>query len=224
MNIYSKTTSIFLPLYDFLASIIPYLDFPKCLAKKLSQCHSVLDLGCGRASSIRNLPEHVRFLSIGIDLYRQYIIESKRKGIHGNYVLADVKFIPFKGKCIDAVVGLDLIEHLDKLDGLKLINDMKKIAKTRIIIFTPNGFLQQCEYDGNPFQTHRSGWGIEEFKAMGFEIIGMNGFKSLRGEKAIPRIKPHILGTLLSIFTQLLVWKFPKFSFQLLCIKENKTI
>ena len=212
--------TIFRSLYDFLATMIPYLDYQRSVAGKLSQCRSVLDLGCGRASAIYCLPEHVRFLSVGIDLYRPYITESKEKRIHGNYVIADVRFIPFRDKCFDAAVALDLIEHLEKLDGLRVLNDMKRITKTRIIVFTPNGFLQQREYDDNPLQVHRYGWSVEELKAMGFKVLGMNGFKPLRGEKATARIKPRILGSLLSLFTQLLVWKIPKISFQLLCIKD----
>ena len=39
---------------------------------------------------------------------------------------------------------------------------MEKVARKKVIVFTPNGFVPQRPYDGNPFQEHLSGWSVDE--------------------------------------------------------------
>ena len=55
------------------------------------------------------------------------------------------------------------------------------------MVFTPNGFVRQHEYDCNPLQVHRSGWTVDSFRRRGYEIYGIGGPKALRGERAVPR-------------------------------------
>jgi len=97
---------------------------------------------------------------------------------------------------------------------------MEEIATKKVIIFTPNGFLPQGEYDNNPWQIHHSGWDVEEMQDLGYNIIGINGWKPLRGEYARINYKPLFLWTLLSDITQLFVRNNPKYAFQILCVKE----
>jgi len=77
--------------------------------------------------------------------------ESKKKQIHNEYILADLRKLEFKPKSFDAILCLEVIEHLTKEEGHDLIKKMEKWARKKIIITTPNG------YDCNPFQTHKSG-------------------------------------------------------------------
>jgi hypothetical protein len=62
---------------------------------------------------------------------------------------------------------------------------MENVAKKKIIIFTPNGFLRQDEYDGDKLQIHKSGWTVDEFKKLGYEVKGINGWKPLRKKNRI---------------------------------------
>jgi hypothetical protein len=96
---------------------------------------------------------------------------------------------------------------------------MESIAKKRVLIFTPNGFVAQREYDNNPWQVHKSGWTAEEMKQRGYDVIGINGAKSLRGEFALSKIKPRFLGFIISRITQMFVRNKPEKAFQILCIK-----
>ncbi len=98
---------------------------------------------------------------------------------------------------------------------------MEKIAKKKIIIFTPNGFLPQGKYDDNPWQIHRSGWTSKEMENKGYKVIGINGWKPLRGEYANLLFKPKVLWRIISDFTQLIVKRHPKNAFQILCVKEK---
>ena len=73
---------------------------------------------------------------------------------------------------LDTVVMLDVIEHMEKDEGLEVIRLCKEKAK-QVIIFTPLGFCKQSYEDGEKdawgmngmkWQTHRSGWKPSEFQ------------------------------------------------------------
>jgi len=99
---------------------------------------------------------------------------------------------------------------------------MEKIAKKKIILFTPNGFLYQGKYDNNDYQIHKSGWSLNEMKKMGYKVFGMSGYKGFRSEHAKIKYKPNFLWKIISDFSQIFVKNNPKYSFQLLGIKEKK--
>lgn len=92
-----------------------------------------------------------------------------------------------KADVLDTVVMLDVIEHMDKHDGEKVIRLCKEKAN-QVIIFTPLGFCKQ-EYsdgekdawgmNGTKWQTHRSGWLPKEFK--GWTIHEDKTFHDVRG-------------------------------------------
>ncbi|HEX7976115.1 MAG TPA: class I SAM-dependent methyltransferase [Anaerolineales bacterium] len=74
---------------------------------------------------------------------------------------------------VDTVIALDMIEHLEKADGLRLLREAERVARRQVAIFTPLGFYpQSCEspdgidrwgMDGAAWQAHRSGWLPEDF-------------------------------------------------------------
>jgi hypothetical protein len=67
----------------------------------------------------------------------------------------------------DLVCALDVIEHLGKDDGRKLIEIAERLCKRRVIFFTPSGELWM-DGEGDPFMTHLSGWTPEEFQGLGY--------------------------------------------------------
>ena len=73
---------------------------------------------------------------------------------------------------VDTVMALDVIEHMEKEEGLRLLHEAKRIARHQVVVFTPLGFFPQShapdELDrwhmhGGRWQSHRSGWEPEEF-------------------------------------------------------------
>ena len=116
--------------------------------------------------------------------------------------------------------GFEFLEHLSKEDGQKLIAIMEKLAKKKVIIFTPNGFLPQKEFDGNTYQAHLSGWEVEEMKAKGYRVLGMSGWKKMKGERAELKWWPKKFWERIGLFTEPILFHFPKHSFEILCVKE----
>jgi hypothetical protein len=74
---------------------------------------------------------------------------------------------------VDTIFLLDVIEHLDKKDGEKLLENAKRVARSQVIVFTPLGFMPQhySEIGGawgnvthNELQNHMSGWSPSDFE------------------------------------------------------------
>jgi SAM-dependent methyltransferase len=191
--------------------------------KALQDCSKILDLGCGDGSPLLALAQ--KPYSVGVDLFAPSIEKAKKLNIHNEYFQSDVMKIDelFPAKSFDAVMALDLIEHLEKEQGLALLKKMESVARKKIIIFTPNGFLTQGIHFDNPLQEHQSGWTVKEMKKLGFKVIGIGGFKPLRGDLAQIKWKPVFLWTIVSYITQLFTRDVPSLAFSLLCIKEIKS-
>jgi len=189
------------------------------LRRELSECTSILDVGCGENSCLKYATKK-RVHTVGLDIFLPYILHSKSQKLHGDYVLADARFLGLKEDSFDCVIALDLIEHLTKKEGHNLLKSLEKIAKKKIIIFTPNGFLPQSSYDSNIYQAHKSEWNVTELRQLGYKIKGINGLYLLRGERAVIRYKPERVFKHISDATQKLTYHLPSLAFQLFCVKD----
>jgi hypothetical protein len=84
---------------------------------------------------------------------------------------------------VDTVFALDVIEHFEKAEGLRFLEEAARVARRQIVVFTPMGFFaQSCDgredrwgMDGGHWQNHRSGWLPEDFGA-GWEFLGCRSF------------------------------------------------
>lgn len=194
----------------------------KNLSNSLSGCSTVLDLGCGDNSPLRKV-NNIKY-SVGFDLFKKSIEKSRKKKIHTEYKRGDLGSIEkhFKKKSFDAVIALDVVEHLEKKDSLTLIKKMEAIAKKRVIILTPNGFYHQDAYDNNPYQIHKSKWSVRDFKKLGFKVYGLRGLKYLRGEYATVKYKPWILWAAITFISEFILYLSPKSSYHIFAIKDLK--
>jgi len=199
----------------------PIPDYLKIIEKEIGDCESLLDVGCGGFSPLKDLNKKLK-RSVGVDGFKPSIDKAIERKTHSENKVINVLELTkhFKDKSFDVIVALDLIEHLTKEEGNKLLEDFEKIAKKKIIIFTPNGFVPQGEYDGNTYQVHKSGWGFKEMQKKGFKVYGLNGLKVLRGEYAKVKFKPEALWERISYGSKLLTKLMPSASYQILAVKS----
>ena len=95
-------------------------------------------------------------------------------------------------KSVDSVFLLDVIEHLDKDVGFKVISEIERVTRRQAVIFTPLGFMPQHVEDGQPdawglaggeMQEHKSGWLPEDFgERWEFHICETYHSKNFRDE------------------------------------------
>lgn len=101
---------------------------------KNSRVRKVLDVGCGTGQLVKFL-EKSGFDAIGCDQ------STKACKISGQ-IKADATSLPFGDGHFDAVLGISLIEHLTKEEGVQFIQETHRVLKKDGLIFlvTPNLF------------------------------------------------------------------------------------
>lgn len=143
----------------------------------------ILDLACGTGAAGRQLnPKKVHQFT-GVDIYKPYLDICKQKGDYQKLIQGDITNIRIKEKSYDAVILLQVIEHLDKRTGLYLLKKAMKIAKKCVIISVPNGFSYQEEYDGSVYHKHISAWDVLDLRKLGFKVYGQ-GIKIIYGSRS----------------------------------------
>jgi len=187
------------------------------LRERMSDCGCLLDVGCGKDSPIEYVAE--RGYSVGLDIFKPYLLKSKRAKIHDDYVLASINYLRFKPKSFQTTALIDVLEHLNKSDGYKILNQIEGLATEKVVVFTPNKFLKQQEYDDNVHQMHLSGWTLLELVNLGFSVCGINGVRFFRKEKAEYRINQSWFSKLADL-SQTIAYRYPMIAFQLLAVKR----
>jgi hypothetical protein len=150
---------------------------PHLLSSELEGCDSVLDLGCGPNSPLRSVPVSY---SVGVEIFKPYILSSQRRGVHDDYLLADLTRLAIRSNSVDAIVMIGVLEHLRKQEGYHLLKEAERIARKKIIVTCPNGFLPQEDHDRNPYQAHKSGWRPADLRNLGYRVHGLSGPRVFR--------------------------------------------
>ena len=181
---------------------------------------SILDIGCGKGEPMMFINGRRKFRVVGIDIFKPYLEETKRQGVYRDIILGDVRHLPLKRKSFDAVMCLEVVEHLEKEDGERLLQAMEEVARKQVILSTPVGRFEHKD-NFNPYQEHRSFWMPVELKRLGYKIRGY-GLPLIGGQKGLLARLPEPLRTirriiwiLASFFSQF----FPESAGWMICTK-----
>lgn len=199
-----------------------------CLAEELADCESVLDLGCGPNSPLQYCPR-VPY-SVGVDAFPPYVEASRRRRIHTEYRLAPIESVAFPPKSFDAVMLIEVLEHLPTALGHTILERAEQWARKKVVVTTPNGFLPQHALDENPYQAHRSGWDLPTLRSRGYTCRGLAGLKYLRTPARHDTMEVDLLGSIrfrpsqlwfaVAAASQLLTHRtFPQYAFELFGVK-----
>lgn len=192
---------------------------------KAHQVRNVLDLGAG------NNPQEAICRQIGvrqllIDLGypesdSEWVIRRKIDITDFSKIRAFIKDFSKSDK-VDCVVSIGNIEHLEKAQGEKLLDEVEDWATKLVIFETPNGFVHQGPEEGNPYQVHLSGWTPSEFRKKGYKVIGTTGLKILKKNSDQGAYRLQIRGMrLLDVFLSraLFIKYFPSQCFNFIAYK-----
>lgn len=93
-------------------------------------------------------------------------------------------------KSVDTIFVCDVIEHLNKDDGLQMLEHAIRVAREQVVVFTPLGFMPQHytelgdvwgSVQHSELQNHLSGWRPEEF-ANAVHVVSEDFHSSPTGE------------------------------------------
>lgn len=153
---------------------------------------SLLSLCCGIGFELSRLTTQD---VTAVDIAPQYLIQVKDRCPQAKTVCSDsLEYIKKQpDNSVDVISIIDGIEHMDKKSGLELIKHMKRVAKKKILLFTPQGHTEDGYLKNEPHnawgiegadehQTHKSGWTALELKDLGFQIVEKHSDTSQHGE------------------------------------------
>ena len=146
----------------------------------------LLDIGCGIMPQRLLLPK----VHVCCEPFAQYVgilRESIRDERDRSWLILQASWEEcvtiFSEQSVDTVILMDVIEHLDHGDGVRLLRATEAIARQQVVVFTPLGFMPQHHEDGRDawgleggtVQEHRSGWLPEDF-AENWDVIATRRF------------------------------------------------
>lgn len=213
-------------LIDRLKIAVPF-SYMRLLKKSIGEAETILDLGCGDGSIMELIADGENWKVTGVDIFKKNVnAASKRKvfvrTIKGD-VLDVVKDMIKKRKKFDVVFCSQVIEHISRKKGEELLKIVSRVAKKRIIMGTPRGFMEQPEVflGDNPHQVHESGWNEEDFKVHGFKVFGI-GFGPAWSEHGLARSNGVLstVAAVVSFIVSPLVYYLPSIAAGILCIKD----
>jgi ubiquinone/menaquinone biosynthesis C-methylase UbiE len=96
---------------------------------------TVLDAGCGEGELMRRgvLPDHLRVVSLDLRLESLAFFRAN-VGVQ-NLVCGSVQGLPFAAKSHDAVLCLEVLEHLQ--DPLPALRELARVARRAVILSVP---------------------------------------------------------------------------------------
>ena len=160
--------------------------------KAMKSARVLLDVGCGIVPQQYLRPA----VHICCEPCQEYVQHLKQKlkdeaFRDRDYVLLNMGWDDavqyFPEKSVDTVILVDVIEHLEKKEGMRLLAATEKIAREQVILFTPLGFMPQHHDDGKDawglggadWQEHKSGWLPEDFCGEEWEFFAAKDFHAI---------------------------------------------
>jgi ubiquinone/menaquinone biosynthesis C-methylase UbiE len=67
----------------------------------------------------------------------------------------------------ELVMAIDILEHFETADGLKLLGECARVASRAVLVSTPKTFIHQ-EVEANPLENHRSLWTEGQLAGAGY--------------------------------------------------------
>lgn len=131
----------------------------------VGNCKSVIELGCRYGDRLKILPANIK--KYGIEIHKPFLDKAhcEFEKIDGDLLEFDNYITPYEIEC---AMLIDVLEHLNKVDGERLLVRLKRYGFKKILIQTPNGFYAQGPEPGNKYNAHLSTWTEKELKDLGF--------------------------------------------------------
>jgi SAM-dependent methyltransferase len=177
---------------------------------------TILDFGCGKGINgyiLRANRDMSKTKMIGIDVRKDHVQFTKDRRIYDKIIKWGSPIIPFGDKSLDLILCTEVIEHMSKKDGEKLLGEIDRSCKGRVVITTPNIFIEtssKLDHD-----THKSLWTPADFRKMGYKVYGLGFRVDVSYNDRFLKLKQAVN----YLFTPL-SYLLPQISKTLLCVKD----
>ncbi len=146
------------------------INLSEWISENTKDSNTVVELGAGLFNRLKDVHSSVP-IKIGIEIWKPYIdraIYHDCIKIHGNLKLYKDLLVSYE---LDTVMLIDILEHFEKEEAFKLIDNLKQDFN-KIILMLPSGKYEQEEdcynLGADDFQKHRSFWYDEDLSMLAF--------------------------------------------------------
>ena len=192
------------------------------LERDLADCETILELGCGSYSPLLKIGLGHKIHAV--DIWEPYVTKHNREGSYKSCTLDNILTMNYSEKSVDAVVMCDVLEHLERkyVYFIELFRKLENCARKKVILFTPNGFVENDEVDGDPYQRHVAAWYPRDYKRESYTVRGGTGFHWLYGKAGRIKYRPYTLMAYVGQLSQLLIYYIPNMAWYSYAVKEVK--
>ncbi len=143
----------------FLSSNDRYQRYSE-IAKHISPKETVLDVGGGPGIISKFINNDTTIL----DINKEELNLAKKQGL--KTIITDFNKNKLKNNSYDVVVSVSALEHIPKEKRLAYLKELKRIAKNKVIVFTPTGSLRYDKilYNFKKIIGRKDIWTLEHIK------------------------------------------------------------
>lgn len=113
---------------------------------------------------------------VGCDGYLPNVEMTRATGVYAEVLHVRFPPLPFPDQSFDTVLLMEIVEHLEKPDAYRLVEEAKRIARKRVIVSTPNFSMLREGHDTitgfNELEHHLSYISRRDLRRMGFTVYG----------------------------------------------------
>jgi ubiquinone/menaquinone biosynthesis C-methylase UbiE len=148
-----------------------YLLDPFVITILAEEGQSYLDIGCGKGKwgylikTSHKPPSYI----IGGDIDLNNLRYTKEHKIYDDVVLLDGSHLPFRNNSFDIVLAIEVIEHVEKMDGERLLDEVERLSTKKVIVSTP---LLGARYWYSE-RHHISKWTVSDLRKRGYKVRGV---------------------------------------------------
>lgn len=164
-----------------------------------SRARSVLDLGCGVGRTGYLLWENqLAPRRVGVEIDRGYRERALELGVYERVEHADLsRGIPEPDKSFDVVVCAQLLAHLERRDGERLLDECARVAVDRVVVTAQVG-APPLRSRSNPNESDCSQWTSDDFRQRGYRVQGFGSRASRNVHGGRRFLYGFYVGTLLA--------------------------
>jgi hypothetical protein len=109
---------------------------------------------------------------VGVEIFKPYFEKIPTvcyKELHNE----DIRTFDYADLCsripIQAVIAIDVVEHLERKDGLELLKKLEELISVVILSVPIIDYPQDC-FMGNEWEEHKTQWKVEELIQLGYVL------------------------------------------------------
>lgn len=101
----------------------------------------------------------------GLEAYKDYLTEIHQKIYDNIFIGNALDVLPEIKEKYDLILLIDVIEHFEYNDGIKILKECFRISNN-VIVSTPKDIYIQEDVFNNPFEVHKFQWEKKHFKKL----------------------------------------------------------